>query len=145
MMMFVKDLCQVASYLHFINKYSRTPPYRSHWDWRFFTFISGLPLKRGKITLNTIIWDLKILTFIDGEPLKARLLLRGPTVFDKCDAKSKTRVLCHGLHLDQERKANSLCWELKWEMNYSLENGKKTCFNWRNILDSIAYILCTTV
>ena len=44
------------------------------------TFISGLPLKRGRITLNTIIWDLKMLTFIDGEPLRARLLLRGSTV-----------------------------------------------------------------
>ena len=64
-----------------LKNYSRTPPHRSHWDQRFFTFISGLPLKRGKITLNTIIWDLKMLTFIDGEPLKAGLLLRGPTVF----------------------------------------------------------------
>ena len=66
--------------------YSRTPPHRSHWDQRFFTFISGLPLKRGKITLNTIIWDLKMLTFIDGEPLKAGLLLRGPTVCLICSS-----------------------------------------------------------
>ena len=65
-------------------KYSRTSPHRSRWDWRFFTFISGLPLKRGKITLNTIIWDLKRLTFIDGEPLKTRLLLRGSTVVSSC-------------------------------------------------------------
>ena len=62
------------------ENYSRTPPHWSHWDWRFFTFISGLPLMRGKITLNTITWDPKMLTSIDGEPLKAGLLLRGPTV-----------------------------------------------------------------
>ena len=47
---------------------------------KFFTFIIGSPLKRGEITLKTIIWDLTMLTFIDGEPLKARLLLRGSTV-----------------------------------------------------------------
>ena len=69
-----------SSWVTEARHYSRTPPHRSHWDQRFFTFISGLPLKRGKITLNTIIWDLKMLTFIDGEPLKAGLLLRGPTV-----------------------------------------------------------------
>ena len=63
-----------------LGNYSRTTPHRSHLDWRFFTFISGLPLKWGGITLNTTIWDLKMLTFIDGEPLKAGLLLRGPTV-----------------------------------------------------------------
>ena len=47
-----------------------------------FTFISGSPLKRGEITLETVIWDFKMLTFIDGEPLKAGLLLRGSTVFN---------------------------------------------------------------
>ena len=44
---------------------------------QFFTFISSLPLQRGKITLKTIIWDHKMLTLIDGEPLKAGLLSLG--------------------------------------------------------------------
>ena len=46
--------------------YSRTLPHWSHWDWRFFTFNSGLFLKGGEITLKTIIWDLKIFTIKSG-------------------------------------------------------------------------------
>ena len=50
-------------------------------------------MKRGEITLKTIIWDLKMLTFIDGEPLKARLLLRGSTVSSCCsEGKQNQRV-----------------------------------------------------
>ena len=61
-------------------EYSRTPPYRSSRDLRIFTFISGSPLKRGKITLTRFNWDQKILTFIDGSPLKAGLLSRCITI-----------------------------------------------------------------
>ena len=63
------------------DMYSRTPLYRSSRDLRIFTFISGSPLKRGKITLTRFNWDQKMLTFIDGSPLKAGPLSRGSTVF----------------------------------------------------------------
>ena len=48
------------------GRYSRTPLQWSHWDWRFFTFISGSPLKRGKTPKKPLFGTLKYWPLLMG-------------------------------------------------------------------------------